>query len=75
MEGISAAINQTSIKKEVVINIGFIQIGLIFKKVDFIAQRELQQCLHEDDYKGLKPSKFKAKIKHKTIHVIISESG
>ena len=61
-------------KKEVVINIGFIQIGSIFKKVDFIAQRELQQCFNEDDYKGLKPSEFKAKIKHKTIHGEILES-
>ena len=57
------------IEKEVVINIGFIQIGSLFKKVDFIAQRELQQCFNEDDFKGLKPSEFKAKIKHKTIRV------
>ena len=46
------------IKKEVVINIGFIQIGSISKKVDLIAQWELQQCFNEVDYKGLKPSEF-----------------
>ena len=61
------------IKKEFVINSGFIQINTSFKKVDYMSQSEFQQCFNEDDYKGLKPKEFKAKIKHESIHGIISE--